>query len=363
MNFNIDLGNVLAQAAKVTQDSQSSSNNGYKVVYPQLGELKVRLLYNNKSGVVLRKFERHQINNTKVVCLSNYGAECPICKAIDNIQNVKGTDLWKLKRTTRGIAYAEFVSANYRWDDPNAAPSPGEIIILMFPWSVYTDLNRLINSAGQQIYGLIASNVGGVFKITRWVEKGQTKYRAEIDPFEPSHQTRPTDEEYQQLIMDLPSLNDQFVPNECNNEIIKAARTTAEDLTKEYLSPAVLQPNYGQAGTNLGGVVPAPAQQSYTDPNSGITYDLINNQWIPRTQAAPVPPVPNAAPQPTYGGVQIPPTMNAGVSQPSAGMMGGIAPNPNNPPCFGKHGSTEVNPNQCLMCPSEATCRSASGGK
>lgn len=369
-NLGIDLGNVLAQAAQVTQEQQEKdSSSNMKLVYPQNGELKVRLLYNQPAGVVMRKFERHKINGNQITCLSNYGRECPVCKILDNIQNVKGTDLWQLKRTTRGIAYAEFIEANYKWDNPQDAPTKGEIVLLMFPWTVYTDLNRLINSAGQNIYDLIASNIGGVFKISRWVEKGQTKYRAEIDPFDRQHQTCPTDEEYQKLILELPSLNEKFVPIEVTDAIIKSAQNTADELNAEYLSPNVYHPNMGQAGSNLGGYAPsAPAAppanpNTYTDPKTGVVYDLINNQWIPRPAAPAAPPVPPSTP--SGPAVPPPPGMGGYGSAPAAPMTppapAGAATG--NPPCFGKHGTAEVNPNQCLMCPSEATCRAASGGR
>lgn len=368
-NNAFDLTNVLAQAAQVTKNSEDSERSGMKLVYPQNGVMKVRLLYNNKSQTVMRKFERHTVNNTKVTCLTNYGQECPICKTLDNISNVKGTDLWKLKRTTRGIAYAEYIESDYKWENPQNAPAKGEIVILMFPWTLYTDFNRLISSAGNQIYSLICSNIGGVFKISRWVEKGQTKYRGEIDPFDNQHRTCASDEEYNKLIMDLPSLNEKFVPVEINDNIVKAAKTMADQLNKEYLSPQVVQPNVGQAGMNLGGfmgntmapqmpqmmpqspVAPAPVAppvppqvpQLYTDPTTGAVYEMQNGQWVLKTPPQPVvPPTPPAAPAQAY-----PQTAPQAPS--------------NNPPCYGKFGSTEVNPNNCLMCPNEITCRTASG--
>ena len=368
--FNLE--NVLAQAAQVTQQQEESSSGGMKLIYPQMGTLKVRLLYNNAAGVVMRKFERHTINKQKVVCLQNYGMDCPVCKMIDNIQNATGADLWQMKRTTRGIAYAEYIDSDYKWDDPKNAPAKGEIVILMFPWTIYTDLNRLISSAGQNIYSLIASNVGGVFKISRWSENKQTKYRAEIDPFDQQHQTRATEEEYQKLLMDLPSLNDKFVPVEPNDNIIKAAQSMADELNKEYLAPQVHHPSMGQSGMNLssmaagvmGQMAPQIPQnpQVYTDPNTGITYDFINNQWVARPTAPTAPQVPN----PVVGGYQPMPNGPSSFQQNPANTQAPSMPPqtaaaPGSPACFGKHGSSEVNPNSCLLCPSEGQCRSASG--
>ena len=372
-NQPFDLTSVLAQAAQVTQQQEENSNGGMKLIYPQSGTLKVRLLYNNAAGVVMRKFERHTINKQKVTCLQNYGMDCPICKMIDNIQNATGADLWQMKRTTRGIAYAEYIDSDYKWDDPKNAPSKGEIVILMFPWTIYTDLNRLISSAGQNIYSLIASNVGGVFKISRWSENKQIKYRAEIDPFDQQHQTRGSEEEFQKLLMDLPSLNDKFVPIEPNDNIIKAAQSTADELNNEYLAPRVQQPSFGQTGMNLsamaGGVInqnPSYPQQApasaniYTDPNTGVTYDLINGQWIPRNTA----PTPAPSPMPSAPGQFLGSFNSAPAPAPNPMPTPNPAPNvsaPGSPACFGKHGSTEVDPNSCLLCPFEGQCRSASG--
>lgn len=375
--FNLE--NVLAQAAQVAQQQEENSGGGMKLIYPQMGTLKVRLLYNNAAGVVMRKFERHTINKQKVTCLQNYGMDCPVCKMIDNIQNATGADLWQLKRTTRGIAYAEYIDSDYKWDDPKDAPAKGEIVILMFPWTIYTDLNRLISSAGQNIYSLIASNVGGVFKISRWSENKQVKYRAEIDPFDQQHQTRASEEEYQKLLMELPSLNDKFVPVEPNDNVIKAAQSMADELNKEYLAPQVHHPSMGQSGMNLSnmaagvmGAQVAPQQapqnpQVYTDPNTGITYDFINGQWVARPTAPQTPPqFSQPMTNPQVGGYQPMPNgpgsfqpNQAPAQAPTAAPQNN--PAPGSPACFGKHGSNEVNPNSCLLCPSEGQCRSASG--
>ena len=294
-NQPFDLTSVLAQAAQVTQQQEENSNGGMKLIYPQSGTLKVRLLYNNAAGVVMRKFERHTINKQKITCLQNYGMDCPICKMIDNIQNATGADLWQMKRTTRGIAYAEYIDSDYKWDDPKNAPSKGEIVILMFPWTIYTDLNRLISSAGQNIYSLIASNVGGVFKISRWSENKQIKYRAEIDPFDQQHQTRGSEEEFQKLLMDLPSLNDKFVPIEPNDNIIKAAQSMADELNNEYLAPRVQQPSFGQTGMNLsamaGGVVNQTTETVNTVKNlfdSKATFDTRSGTYVSNKAYRPI---------------------------------------------------------------------------
>ena len=348
--MSFDLTQVMQNAAKVAEQSSGDKNQfQHKLVYPQDGTLKVRLIFNQPSGLVMRKIERHKVNNKQVACLQQYGQECPVCKALNDINNAKGVDLWQFNRNTRGIAYAEYVDSDYKWNDPKYHPKAGEIVLLMFPWTIYSELNKLITAAGDHLYSLIASNVGGVFNIKRWREGNQTKYRAEIDPYDHNHRTCDRDEDYEKLITESPSLNERFIPIEMDEATLNAAKLAAEELTRDYLSPAVVQPNLGQPASPISqGFNPQPttpqattAPQQYTDPTTGITYVLQGNQYVPvNSNPTPAPPL---APTPTAP------------SQPSA-----LPPNitSNQPACYGKHGSVDAN--QCLVCPSEVTCVDAS---
>ena len=357
-----DVTGVLANASKVTQEVQESNNYGnkYKLIYPQEGTLKVRLLFNNASGTVLRKIRRHKINNQQIPCLREYdNHECPICKILSDIKNAKGQDLWQLASSTRGIAYAEYVESNYRWDKPEHEPQTGEVVMLMFPWSVYSELNQLISSAGENIYGLIASNEGGLFVIERYKENNFTKYRTSIDPFVHNHKTRATEQEYEELILNLPNLNEQFMPIELDEKDLNKAKTAAEELSRTYLvaSPQGVQAPTQPAGQPLANQVAPPpvpqVPQTYTDPNTGVMYVLDqNNQWVPQnvptasptTVAQPqavVKPTPVAQPQPTQPVGQVQPT-----STRPAGA----------PECYGNHNNPNQDPNRCLICPAEVEC-------
>jgi hypothetical protein len=352
----IDLSSVLAQATQETKEAVESSGDSYKLVYPQTGEMTVRLIYNNQSGILMRKFERHTINGHKITCLSNFdNQECPVCKAINNIKNVTGSDLWQLKRKTRGIAYAEYIASNYKWSDPKYEPKSREIVLLMFPWTVYQDFNRLISSAGQNIYSLIGSNVGGVFKISCWTENNQIKYRVDIDPFNQSHQTCDTDDEYNKLMMTLPSLNEKFVPLTITDEIINAANAAADEITQEYLGTRTVKPELGSSGTNLAQAVqpqvapavsaPAPVStpQTYEDPVTHMKYININGQWVLQQPMTP-PPIMNPPINPVPTPVPAPVQQSAPI------------PNANTPACFGKYGDPTIDPNTCLLCPHQGPC-------
>ena len=62
-----------------------------------------------------------------------------------------------------------------------------------------------------------------------------------------NHQTRPTDQEYNDLLMGLDDLNEKFCPSSVNDNVIAKAKEVAEQLSKEYLNPAGNQPNMGNA--------------------------------------------------------------------------------------------------------------------
>lgn len=334
----LDLGHILQEAARVSSES-SDSTGMIKMLYPQEGSLKFRLIYNQQSGLVMRLLHRHKVFDEQYACLEQYSQECPICKTISDIVAVKGDCSWSLKRTTRGIAYAEYVGSDgYTWSDDRYAPEAGELVLLMFPWSVYTELNKLIAESKEHVYSLVASNVGGVFKISRSVEKKMVKYRTAIDPFEVSHQTRPTDEEYNKLISETESLNEKILPLKLTDEIANKTRKAAELLNQAFLAPHLVQPNLGQAGSNLltpntrAATIPAQAQApvaqaapvtpvptEYTDP-SGTVYDNIDGRWVPRV-AAPKLPIEETQPAPTPAPVQQVSQSSNTYTDPSTGTV------------------------------------------
>ena len=364
-----DLSQVLAQASQASAEGENSGSRE-RLIYPQDGKINVRILFNPKSQVVIRKFDRHTVNGTKVPCLSQYGTDCPVCKVIGDIKNAKGFDMYQAGRKTRGICYAEYVSSDYRWDKPEDEPKPGEIIMLMFPWTIYQDLNRIISQAGENLAQIVASNVGYVISIEKYTENKQIKYKASIDPFQMNHQTRNNDQEYNDLLMGLDSLNDKYVPIEINDDIIAKNKEVAEQLSREYLNPVqTTQPNVGQMGTNLGGL--ASQQNSMMNQGSmnsqqmmpqstqdaqGNWYDLVNGQWVLRSNQNNQM---NSMNQMNNQGM-----MNQG----NTGMnLGGIMNNSANtnqnsgkPACYGKHEDPSINANQCMLCPNEAECQANS---
>ncbi|AMM44892.1 hypothetical protein SP15_093 [Bacillus phage SP-15] len=267
MSNMFDLSNVLnsAQQVKEQKDQQQKNNgNRRKLIYPADGTVRMKLLFNPKSGIALRKIGRHHVQGVKVPCLELFGKECPICKTLTNIKNVKGNDLWEFKRKERGLSYAQYIDDNYNRppnEKPENIPTQGETIIAMYPWSVYRDLQSIIAEAGANAASILATNHGKIIKITRTRGKNnRVEYRVELDAFG-EYQTAPTDEEYMKVLNELPNLNDEIVPSELTEDIMNSVKEVDRKLNEAYLSPAVLGGGNNQGVGNLGQFVGGTGDQ------------------------------------------------------------------------------------------------------
>ena len=411
-----DLTKVMGVAQETKENSDNS--DGVKLIYPQDGTLRVKLLFNPKSALVSRKILRHNIEGTKVACLSQYGHDCPLCQTINSIQNAKGLDLWKLKANTRGLSFAQFIGTDgYTFNNENDKPQVGEIVLLMYPWTIYQEINRIIAEAGSNAQEIVASNIGKVLEIRRWKEGNQVKYSAKLDAFN-NHTSFNTDAEYEACLNDLDDLNEKIIPSKLTEDMVTKCRELSNQLSGQYLGqnlaggptyPQDSNPNFGQGGYNPAGApsygqggqapgtTPAYGQGGYTP---GTTPSYGQGGYTPGT--APTTPAygqggytpgatPTASPAPTapsYGqGGQAPgttPAYNPADNFNNGQSTGGQAPvnnspiaegfvptNPsdsgtagatkpaNAPACFGTKNSGNVNPNTCLVCPFELVCSQA----
>ena len=283
-----DLSNVLKQANEATS---SGNDPKYKIFYPGVGQSKLKLLFNPKSNSLMRLINRHEwMDKRKVPCLKTLGRdiECPICKAIEDVKNIKGIDLSRHKSKVRGIAFAQLVSTNYTLTGKNS-PSTNEIVLFMFPWTVYGAISQVVTEAQEnpsQLEQLIASNEGFTFTINHGEDN---KYNCMMSPFG-KHRTCGSDEEFERLLNSLDSLNDMIIPQQLKDEQMDAVRKVADEIRLKYLNDSSTPQTLGQ-------------------------------------------------------------TANAGSSD---------IPASDRPPCFGKHDDPSVDANQCLVCPSEIDCQSAS---
>lgn len=365
--MSFDLSSVLNQAQEVTAQQQNSDRSKIRLIYPSAGTLKVKLLYNPKSNLVARQFKRHKVGNTNYVCLGSYGLECPICKTIDSIKNATGVDVWQLNAKTRGISYAQYIgSEGYKWDTKNPEPQVGELILIMYPWTIYQDINRIISTAGVHANELIATNNGKIFKITRWRENSQEKYRAELDAFNtyttiPCNINDPNDVakadiEFDKYLNELPNLSEAVIPASPNEDTYKFANEASEALTRDYLrgtgyNNGMPQTMNQQVSGNMSGT------PSIIDDGKGNKYILVNGQYVPIANAVTSPLINNPPSQVN----EVPqqnqsPSVGVKVSESnptSTPVNNAVYNNERMPDCFGKHSDTDV---KCTACVYELQC-------
>lgn len=361
-----DLSQVMNQAVQIKEKSNNNNNEGPRLVYPGQGVLKVKLLFNPGSGLVSRRVVRHNVAGTKVPCLGELGHTCPICQTMTAIQNSKGLDLWQMKASTRGISYAQYVgSEGYDWGQ-SGAPQVGELILLMYPWTIYAEINRIIADAGQQAEVIVAKNTGKILKISRWVEGNQTKYKAELDALGGDYQSFPTDDEFNKFLMNTPNLNDnKMMPTAVSDTLLAQAKDISEQLHAQYLGQVVLNPGAPQQQAPQQPVYTPNYQQQQSAPQYTPTYQP--GGPVQQQQAPAQPQQQDQQQYQQHSQYSAPQGFNSFAPTAPVGSSGGASPvnSPqqgggqqapaNAPACFGQSATND--PNMCAICPFEFQCK------
>ena len=303
-----DFQSAIAAAQQVVESSEKSGGNlqnyTYPLVYPQAGQtITVRPLFNPKSGQIVRLINRHE----KVPCYRTYGIECPICKVQQEVKNMTGQDPFgRDKRSkSRGICFAQYISSTNQIDKGGnrGVLQPGEIILFMFPWSVYSQINAIIQGVAQTPTGMDqAFSHGTTGMFLQITVSSDFKYQTVPVPYMTFGQQ--SDEEFMKTLEDMESLTEQVLPSSITEEVDKQVKEYADAIYRQYVSPRV--PNQ---------TPPASAPMQFTAPAQFV------------------------APQQTYAPAPTSPVAPAPVSD--------------KPKCFGHH--QENNP-QCICCPAEVVC-------
>ena len=295
-----DLSSVVKQANDAIMAGEPKGSK-YPIFYPGVGTSVVKLLFNPKSNSLFRLINRHEwMDKQKVTCLKTFGkdVECPICKAIQDVKNAKGIDLARHKSKVRGLAFAQLISVDYPLTG-KYSPSEGDIVLFMFPWTVYTALSQVVAEAQSdetQLEQLIASNEGYGFSIRHTEDN---KYTTMPNVFK-KYKTCPSDEKFVELLENLDSLNDLIVPSgldSMSEDQMNKVKKVANEITMKYL--------YGESGKE---------SQSLDQMAKNSIDSSINK--------------------------------------------GSLVDTSDKPPCFGKVNTGDIDSNQCLMCPCQAECQS-----
>lgn len=344
-----DFQAAIAAAQAVVNRANGNGEGGvsykYPLVYPAPGNTYIfRLLYNPKSGQIVRLINRHE----KIPCYRTYGIECPICKVMDDVKNVTGADPFGRTKASksRGISFAKFISSTIPHKNGDTVINPGETVLLMFPWSVYTQLNSLIQACAQTPTGMdqaFCHADTGLFVQIKVSNDGQYKYETTAVPYM-TFATGKTDEQFLNELDEMESLNEQVVPGSITQEVDAQVKEYADAIYRQYIVPRT--PNQApqtppmqlnQVLTPYTSPAPATTQSQNTPYNPSMSMGV-----NPFTQTPPT-------------GVPYNPQTST-VNQVVAPIAPAPQQNSGSPACFGKH---QPGTPQCICCPVEAQCMEA----
>lgn len=355
--MSFDFSSAVAAAQEVVNQSESSGNNGsynYPLVYPQKGQtLTVRLLFNPKSSQIVRLVNRHE----KTACLRTYGIECPICKMMQQVKDMTGQDPFGRTKSSRsrGVAFAQYISSSTPIDKGNNRGNiqPGEFILFMFPWSVYQQINAIIQAVAQTPTGMDQAfshaQTGLFINVT---VTNEFKYTTTQVPYM-TFQTNQSDDDFMKMLEGMESLNEQVLPSTITEEVDKQVREYADAIYRQYVAPRV--PNQGQTPqiSNFNQSVPNNPAQGQSVPNPGMTsqpnYPPQGSTGQPQGFYSAGQYMPNQPMTDPYQGMTMPQATGNGVP---ASAVGVADPNAK-PVCFGHH---EANSPKCIVCPCEVMC-------
>jgi len=334
----IDFKALQAKSQKELE-SQSNSENRTDFPYPFVytgpnGKLTVRLFYNEQTGSIQRRIVRHAIDSEgkKAVCLQEYGEDCPICSAIKSALEVdeKCGARMKYGYKIRGVCIAQVIDHEATYFTEEGDPKKGDIVILMYPKTVYDQINRLIVNAGENLNKVIGSNKGIAIVIEK-ISKGKSipEFNVSFDTFRGEFNAFETDEKYEEEISKFPSLDDLFYPPRPTDEIRTTVQAAADAIRAEYLGSKVVNPSTPKT-------TPTPAPTKKVEETREMPFDLGEDDDLPFE----------------VDGlddheVKEEPKPETKTSEDSE-----------LPPCFGKH---DDNSSKCILCSCEAECQEKHG--
>lgn len=338
--MSFDLSQVMA-AAKTAVEGTSSGNNYPTIIYPATGTIRVRLLFNPKSSSVMRLIHRHKLDSGKIDCAAHYGQDCPVCKQLETIKTVKGLDLWTLKSKTYGIAYAQFidVSTGYDFGNRRNVPKRGDLVVLMFPWSVYSQISGCIQKAGENAGQLLVENESKPIIIERKLQNDRVEYRVDVDTFS-TFQSCESQAQFDKFLMDLPDLSDTITPKEMPEGLLIKLQLEADNLSAKYLGGTQQAPVY------VPPVPPTPVTPMIPNPE---TTNVITPQAPAQLQ-------PQVSVVNDNNNNDVAPLDQSVTTQQDNEQA--VINNENGPkPCFG---NLNLSNKECLICPHTIECSKVS---
>lgn len=246
-----DFSKIIAEETKKQEQATSNSgaSTGFKTVYPfSNGRLEFKFIGNEPSGLLYRELYFHEYysdgKKNKVPCLHNmYGTDCPICNAVNNIQDTfEDRDIFgKYGFKKQGIMFAKLLNVtpdNYFGDTKNP-PKPGDIVIFMFPKSVINELRNLIIEFGDECDTIFTNNE--TRNVTLKVETqangfpGYTFYvKNNTTTLCVDENGNPDQAAFNEFMAKMPNLKEIKFPSTPTEDHMKIHRTIVEEINRKY---------------------------------------------------------------------------------------------------------------------------------
>lgn len=232
----LDFSKMAQEAIKFSGSEEGSQKSKYPVLYPSEGKLKFRLLFNPASGQVGRCISVHKINDKKIPCAGTYGSkdDCEICRTLKKLEEAGIQAPKSYYSKTRGLFFAQFISADYEL--LNKKIKKDDIVLLLVPYIIYKQINKWIADYAQDAAAMakiFSNNAAGIQCIEKGKEPTAWFFRADQLT---EYKTRPTQEQFEELIENLPSLYETYDFHEkITPEEIALIGTTANELNRTLL--------------------------------------------------------------------------------------------------------------------------------
>ena len=347
-DFQAAINAARAVVEKSQNNDSGNKNYRYPLVYPQAGStIVIRPLFNPASGQILRLVNRHE----KVACYRTYGVECPICKVMQQVKDLTGQDPFGRVKSSksRGLAFAQYISSTVQISkgENKGFLQPGEIVLFMFPWSVYQQINETIQAVSQTPTGMdqafchAASGLYIQVSVT-----SDFKYTTTTVPYL-SFPTQMTDDDFHKMLDGMESLYEQVLPSTINEEVDKQVKEYENQIYKQYIEPRV--PTVG--------VPQGTAPQNFSQiPQPQVNPGAVNQQFTGYQ-----PPMGPGVGQQALGyyadfsrisqstGGYVQPTASTVATTPTASTTVAQA----FPSCMGQH---QAGSPKCIVCPDEMLC-------
>ena len=277
----MDFSNLVRDTQKALDETKSSGGSGehsttYPVLYPgEVGSLKLRLFYSEKFGALQsRQIARHDGAKGKVVCMSTYGEDCPVCAAISEVESVKGDKCGvraKYKAKNRWLCYAQLVDFTGKYCTRDNDPKKGDMVIFMYPIQVFKAISSLIVEYAENLDKIIGGNEAKPFIFNMAKTGSFIDYKVQLDAFG-TIKSFSSEDEFQDKMGELPNINGELCDVNPTEEVRVAAKALAETIRQEFMNSNIVNPSDGSSEPDT-----VPQNTNGSVANAGDVESMVSN--------------------------------------------------------------------------------------